>query len=86
MEADCDDGNALTSPGAPEANDGIDNQCPGDMGFGLIDEIGPSLGYWVLGNNVLLSWDRQLNADAYEIVRSSSRAFAAGCGTWGGHS
>jgi len=35
---DCNDGNSAVYPGAPEACDGIDNQCPGDVGFGLVDE------------------------------------------------
>jgi len=35
---DCDDGNDSVYPGAPERCDGIDNQCPGDAGYGLLDE------------------------------------------------
>jgi formylglycine-generating enzyme required for sulfatase activity len=36
---DCDDADDLTYPGALEVcNDGLDNQCPGDVGFGQIDE------------------------------------------------
>ncbi len=35
---DCDDGNADVYPGAPEILDGIDNQCPGDPGYGEVDE------------------------------------------------
>jgi hypothetical protein len=44
---DCDDGNADVHPGAAELCDGIDNQCPGDAGFGEVDEgcgSGPSTG------------------------------------------
>ena len=37
-ELDCDDNNADIYPGAPDICDGIDNQCPGDTGYGLIDE------------------------------------------------
>jgi hypothetical protein len=35
---DCDDGVDTVYPGAPEICDGLDNQCPGDPGFGEIDE------------------------------------------------
>ena len=37
---DCDPTNGLTYPGAPEIDDGRDNQCPGDPGYGQIDEPG----------------------------------------------
>jgi len=36
--ADCDDSYAYTYPGATESCDGIDNNCPGDPGFGQCDE------------------------------------------------
>ncbi|HUT55024.1 MAG TPA: SUMF1/EgtB/PvdO family nonheme iron enzyme [bacterium] len=35
---DCDDLNPEVYPNAPEICDGIDNQCDGDFGFGIIDE------------------------------------------------
>ena len=37
-ETDCDNDNASVYPGAHEFCDGIDNQCPGDEGFGHVDE------------------------------------------------
>ncbi len=38
-ELDCDDGNRYVYPSAFEfCNDGIDNQCPGDAGYGFVDE------------------------------------------------
>lgn len=35
---DCADSDATVYPDAPEVNDAQDNQCPGDNGFGVIDE------------------------------------------------
>ncbi len=35
---DCHDNNSTIYPGALEICDGIDNQCPGDTGYGQIDE------------------------------------------------
>ena len=36
---ECDDADGAVHPGAPEINDGLDNQCPGDAGYGQIDEL-----------------------------------------------
>ena len=36
---DCDDTNADVYPNAPELCDGVDNQCPGDPGYGEVDEV-----------------------------------------------
>jgi len=41
--ADCNDGNAAIHPGAPEICDGKDNQCPGDQGYGYVDEGCPGV-------------------------------------------
>jgi alpha-tubulin suppressor-like RCC1 family protein len=35
---DCDEGLESVHPGAPEICDGIDNHCPGDAGYGIMDE------------------------------------------------
>ena len=35
---DCDDSNPDVYPDAPEICDGVDNQCPGDVGYGDVDE------------------------------------------------
>ena len=37
-ELDCNNTDADVYPGAPELCDGVDNQCPGDAGYGEVDE------------------------------------------------
>ena len=37
-ELDCHDTDDAVYPGAPEICDGMDNQCPGDVGYGEVDE------------------------------------------------
>ena len=73
---DCDDGDGLTFPGAAETNDGQDNQCEGDTGYGLIDEIGPTL---LFADGTTLQWTAQNWALGYELVRSDVPSFTSGC-------
>jgi YD repeat-containing protein len=63
-------------PGAPEINDGKDNQCPGDAGFGLVDEV---TGPLVFESRTLMSWETQAGATMYHIVRSKYATFVSGC-------
>ena len=76
--ADCDDLNPDTYKGAVEINDGLDNQCAGDYGWGIVDEIA-SLGFWPPTDITKLSWTPQEFAVMYEVVRAPSKNFAAGC-------
>jgi len=46
-ELDCDDSHAAVYPAAPELCDGLDNQCPGDPGYGSIDEGYAACGHMV---------------------------------------
>jgi len=66
---DCNDGNSTVYPGASETNDGIDNQCPGDEGHGLIDEIEGECGFHDPGNRDEYSWNAQPGATVYEVAR-----------------
>ncbi len=60
-------------------NDGIDNQCPGDAGFGLIDEISGISGFFSTTDRDELSWPPQSNATLYEAARSSSSDYSTDC-------
>jgi hypothetical protein len=77
---DCDDDAATVYPGAAEINDGIDNQCPEDLGWGLVDELDHA-GFDDAGEPDAFSWDEQPGATAYEVARSTSRDFSTDC--WG---
>jgi len=77
--ADCDDANATIFPGAPELNEGLDNQCSGDPGFGLMDEISGVSGFADPGDPTQFCWPAQGGATTYEVIRSSRADFATGC-------
>jgi len=75
---DCDPGDGSTYPGAPEVNDGLDNQCPGDLGFGALDEITGTFTFTNPDNTETLCWPPQQGATEYEAVRSFDPLFPAG--------
>ncbi|HUT51877.1 MAG TPA: MopE-related protein [bacterium] len=64
---DCDDNNINVRPGASEECDGIDNQCPGDVGYGTVDEECPT----PLGTNVRITFDASGSWDPSLIWTSS---------------
>lgn len=76
---DCARQNAATGPGVAESNDGLDNQCPGDPNFGIVDEISGSIGFAGVANHTTLSWPAQASATGYEVARSSSPRFETDC-------
>jgi len=73
---DCDDNDSATFPGASEINDGIDNQCPGDLGHGAVDELS---GDTTFTGDGWLSWVPQEGATLYQVARSSVPDFSADC-------
>jgi hypothetical protein len=79
---DCDDGVAATYPGATETNDGLDNDCPGEPGFGLVDEISGTSGFLSPANKTEYSWPQQAGALSYEVSRSDAADFSSGCMSW----
>ena len=76
--ADCDEADPTVHNGAPEINDGIDNQCPGDLGYGVVDEI---TGAHTFSGDGSFSWIPQEGATLYQVARSSVPDFSSDCMT-----
>jgi hypothetical protein len=76
---DCAPSDPTTYPGAPETNDGLDNQCPGDAGYGLIDELSGTIGFFDPADKTELSWPAQAGATHYQVIRADTRDFSSGC-------
>ncbi len=76
---DCAPNDPATFRGAPEVNDGLDNQCPGDLGYGIIDETSGDSGFHNRFDKTEYSWVPQVGATLYEIARSTRSDFASGC-------
>lgn len=64
---DCAPADDATYPGAPEVNDGLDNQCPGESGAGLIDELTGTIGFFDPLDRHVLSWPEQVGATMYAV-------------------
>jgi hypothetical protein len=69
---DCAPSNASVFPGAPEKNDGIDNQCPGDADYGIVDEVTGPIGFFTPGDKTLLSWPPQAGATSYTVASETA--------------
>jgi hypothetical protein len=65
--------------GAPERNDGVDNQCPGDPGHGMLDEVAGIAAFRNPDDRNEFSWPAQPRATLYEVARSDSPDFTTGC-------
>jgi hypothetical protein len=78
--SDCNDANPSVHPGSQEINDGIDNQCPNETGFGVIDELDDSGS--VAADKMTLSWSAQQNATSYQLARSTTPDFTSACSSW----
>jgi hypothetical protein len=60
-------------------NDARDNQCPGNGGFGTVDEISGDAGFHNEADRDEYSWPPQAGATLYETRRSSTPGFTGGC-------
>lgn len=78
-EGDCDDSDPRTYPGAPESNDARDNQCTGEPGHGLVDELSGLAGFMNPSDPNQFCWLAQAGATSYEVARADMAAFAGGC-------
>ncbi|HYV86423.1 MAG TPA: hypothetical protein VFB49_10970 [Patescibacteria group bacterium] len=77
---DCDDASYNTHPGGLEWNDGRDNDCPGDPGFGLIDDItNPVFLQTSVSFSDWLYFYAQPNARTYQVARSDRPDFVGDC-------
>jgi len=74
---DCDDSDSTIYPGAPEICDYQDNQCPGDPGYGLVDET-CSWARTFGGSNNDVAESIQQTSDGGYIVAGGTRSFGAG--------
>ena len=79
LACDCNDAAGTIYPDAPEVNDGIDNQCAGDFGYGIVDEISGTAGFFHPINDNVFSWPAQAGAIRYQVARATSADFGRGC-------
>jgi photosystem II stability/assembly factor-like uncharacterized protein len=78
---DCNDSNGDTYPGAVEVNDAADNQCPGERGYGVVDEISGIAGFLDPNDKAKFSWPAQSGAHEYDIARADNPQFT-NCGVF----
>jgi hypothetical protein len=76
---DCDDTDDATYPDAPETNDGVDNQCPGEAGYGSVDEISDVAGFFDPNDTSAYCWLAQAGAAGYEAKRADCSTMCSPC-------
>jgi hypothetical protein len=76
---DCAPGDPEVHPGAIESNDAIDNQCPGDLGYGIVDELRSDSGFLNASDGDEYVFFGQHGAVEYEVARSTSPDFTSDC-------
>jgi len=77
-QQDCDDTRADLSPGS-EVNDGLDNQCPGSIGNGLIDEVSDGMSFPDGAQTDRICWIPQGGASRYVLARAGDAQFSGAC-------
>ena len=78
-QGDCLDTNPTIYSDAPETNDGVDNQCPGDIGYGAIDEVSGISGFFDPIDSTLFCWTAQSGATSYLTVRADDALLGSNC-------
>jgi hypothetical protein len=76
---DCASSDPLRYPGALELNDGVDNQCAGEVGSGIVDELRHEVGFRNASDRDELSWPAQPGATMYQVARSGLPDFSGDC-------
>jgi N-acetylneuraminic acid mutarotase len=76
---DCADADPDTYSSAPEVNDGQDNQCRGDAGYGVVDELSGPTGFCDAADKDRFCWEAQTGAAAYQVARASEPDFTQAC-------
>jgi hypothetical protein len=76
---DCAPGDPTVSPTAPEINNALDEQCPGYLGSGLVDELSGTAGLLNASDTSEFCWEAQSGATLYQFGRSDLPFPAPGC-------
>ena len=58
------------------------HQCPGDAGFGLVDELEGVVRFHNPASDDDPSWPAQAGATLYQVARATAPDFSAGCETF----